>query len=260
MTENKKQIYERRVSMFNEGKTAEEIGAAEWRSAARMRAWLREHGFTYPSRNPRPKLDPAIEAARLDLVKKGRNDRQIAKEMRCSHQAISNWRKSRGIPVFDPSQHPDRIARRAQIEAVLRRGIPDAEAAEELGLAVTSVQQYRASLGLPSNNGPVAWALTPQTEARRRALLAAGFLARTVAALEEVQSQTIHRWMRLRGIAARPREARLAPEPEYLCPGCQDPTRLRLRGEDVAWECRTCETDYRPPLIVGINAAIEGAA
>jgi len=260
MTENKKQIYERRLALFRAGKTAEEIGVAEGRSAARMRAWLREHGFTYPSRPPEPKLDPAVEAARRELVAKGLNDRQIAQVQGCSHQAISNWRKSRGIPAFDQIQRPDRIARRAQIEAVLRRGIPDAEAAEELGLAVTSVQQYRASLGLPSNNGPVAWALTPQTEARRRALLAAGFLARTVAALEEVQSQTIHRWMRLRGIAARPRSVRLAPEPEYLCPGCQDPTRLRLRGEDVAWECGTCEIDYHPPMITEINAAIEGAA
>ena len=87
---------------------------------------------------------------RMELYRKGLNDREIADQVHVTPEAITFWRKNHGLPVHTLHRKitPDT---EAEMLRMYQSGMSDVQIARALGLSKFTVLFWRRRRGLTAN-------------------------------------------------------------------------------------------------------------
>ena len=89
---------------------------------------------------------------RMALYRDGLNDREIADQVHVCPEAITAWRRTRGLPAHTPHRKitPDT---EAEMLRMYQSGMSDGQISQESGMKKATVVSWRRRNGLPWNYG-----------------------------------------------------------------------------------------------------------
>lgn len=95
-------------------------------------------------------LTPLEEETRRTLYRQGLSDRRIAEQVNVTPEAITAWRRTRGLPAHTPHRKitPDT---EAEMLRMYQSGMSDVQIARALGLSKSTVLFWRRRRGLAAN-------------------------------------------------------------------------------------------------------------
>ena len=95
-------------------------------------------------------LKPLEEETRLTLYRQGFSDRRSAEQVHVTPEAITAWRRNRGLPAHTPHCKitPDT---EAEMLRMYQSGMSDIQIARALGLSRSTVLFWRRRRGLAAN-------------------------------------------------------------------------------------------------------------
>lgn len=97
-------------------------------------------------------LTPLEEEIRTTLYRQGLSDRRIAEQVHVTPDAITAWRRTRGLPAHTLHRKitPDT---ETEMMRMYQSGMSDGQISQESGMKKATVVSWRRRNGLPGNYG-----------------------------------------------------------------------------------------------------------
>lgn len=90
-----RQDHEKRMALYNQGLSDQEIGEKLYLSYATIAYWRKINGL--PSNSEHRRITPGMEVEMLRMHQDGMSDGQIAKTMGLVKNTVLSWRRRRGL-------------------------------------------------------------------------------------------------------------------------------------------------------------------
>lgn len=90
-----RQDHEKRMALYNQGLSDQEIGEKLYLSYATIAYWRKINGL--PSNSKHRRITPGMEAEMLRMHQDGMSDGQIAKTIGLVKNTVLSWRRRRGL-------------------------------------------------------------------------------------------------------------------------------------------------------------------
>lgn len=100
-----RQDHEKRMALYNQGLSDQEIGEKLYLSYATIAYWRKINGL--PSNSEHRRITPAMEAEMLRMHQDGMSDGQISQESGMKKATVVSWRRRRGMAAnFKQGERP----------------------------------------------------------------------------------------------------------------------------------------------------------
>ncbi|MCD6468538.1 MAG: hypothetical protein J7L32_04415, partial [Thermoplasmata archaeon] len=140
-----------RLELYRKGYSDREIADEVGVTPVVILSWRKKNNLKPNIQQGQP-LSDAEEKRRLELYKKGLNDKQIASVIGISEEGIWQWRKKRGLVANIPQDNKKVSPEENKYRMMLyRQGLSDKEIAEKCSVSRSSIKGWRKYRGLKPN-------------------------------------------------------------------------------------------------------------